>query len=122
MLDYTKAIISTALRGDSTIAPEQARAALDALGGKSIVSFVNTAPMDRVIPRTVAAQLLGVTERTVTAYAKRGKIRAVKNGAGGKRATGYSESSIRECLAGGYETPRAPDTMPAPHTVEGSAA
>ncbi len=121
MLNNTRAIIATALHSDSTIAPEQARAALDALSGKSIVSYVNTAPMDRVIPRPVAAQLLGVSERTVTAYAKRGKIRAIRNGAGGKRATGYSEASIRECLAGGSETPNAPYTTPAPQMAEGSA-
>ncbi len=119
MLDYTRTIITPALRGDPTVTPEQMRAAFDALGGKSVISFINPAPIDRVIPRSVAAQLLGVTERTVTAYAKRGKIRAVKNGAGGKRATGYSETSIRECLGGGVGAQCAPDMQPAPTMANG---
>lgn len=99
MTSATKAIIDAAVRADPTVSREQARAAMSALNGEGAAVYANAEPMDRALSRSTVAELLGVSKRTVTIYAKRGVIRACRFGRDGRRAAGYSEQSVREALA-----------------------
>ena len=100
MLDATKNAVKAICAADPTLSAAMVDAALSALQGKDITVYVDNAPMDRAIPRKVAAQILGVTPRCVSLYAKRGFIRPIRLGAAGSRSIGYSEASIRAVLDG----------------------
>lgn len=99
MLKNTVDAVTALLRCDPTITPEQSRAALDALEGKTSATYTDPTPIDRTLSRATVAEILGVSTRTVTLYAKRGIIRPCRFGADGKRAVGYSEKSVRDALA-----------------------
>lgn len=92
--------IDATMRSDPSISEGQRRAVLDVLDGKSAEVYVNIDPIDRVLPRKSVSVILGVSPRTVTAYAKRGLLKAVKNGPGGVRSCGYSEASVRALVEG----------------------
>ena len=100
MLIATKNAVKAICAADPTLSAAMVDAALSALQGKDITVYVDTAPMDRAIPRKVAAQILGVTPRCVSLYAKRGLIRPIRMGVAGSRAVGYSEASIRAAING----------------------
>ena len=99
MMKQTSDAVAALLRLDPSITPEQSRAALDALNGKTSATYTDPTPIDRTLSRATVAQILGVSTRTVTLYAKRGIIRPCRFGADGKRAVGYSEKSVRDALA-----------------------
>jgi len=98
MLDSTKSAIEAVLRCDPSITEGQRRAALDALTGQTAAAIADRAPIDRVLKRETVAEILGVSRRTVSEYARRGLIKSVRNGEHGKRANGFSERSVRELL------------------------
>jgi len=100
MLDATKNAIKAICAADPTLSAGMVDAAITALQGKDVTVYVDPAPMDRAIPRKVAAQILGVTPRCVSLYARRGLIRPIRMGAAGSRSVGYSEQSIRAVLSG----------------------
>ena len=100
MLKATKDAAVALFRVDPTITPAQMQGAIDALEGNTGAAWGAASPMDRVIPCKAAAELLGVSTRTLNGYARRGIIRPVRLGVAGTRAVGYSESSLREAMAG----------------------
>ncbi len=98
MLDSTTAALTALLRCDPSITPEQIRACVDLLKGKSSAA-TTTEPPDRVLSRHETAERLGVTPRTVSVYASRGIIRPLRFGAQSRRASGFSERSVNAALA-----------------------
>ena len=100
MLDATKNAVKAICAADPTLSAAMVDAAITALQGNDTKVYVDTSPMDRAIPRKVAAQILGVTPRCISLYARRGLIRPIRMGAAGSRAIGYSEQSIRAVLGG----------------------
>ena len=99
MLDSTKDLLNTVLRNDPSITQEQRREVVRVLEGKSAAAFSSAEPIYRVLPRKVVAELLSVSPRTVTAYAKRGLLMAVRNGVRGARSVGFTEKSVRDLMA-----------------------
>lgn len=99
MLKSTKTALVAMMGVDPSISKPQADAALAILSGESAAGLTNPEPIDRALSREAVAQLLGVSKRTVTQYARCGVIRPLRFGAGGKRAVGYSEMSVRAALA-----------------------
>ena len=99
MLDSTKDLLNTVLRNDPSITQEQRREVVQVLEGKSAAAFSSAEPIYRVLPRKVVAELLSVSPRTVTAYAKRGLLMAVRNGVRGARSVGFTEKSVRDLMA-----------------------
>ena len=96
MLDSTRTAVAAIFRADPSIsdAERKARLAPDFIP-------VNTEPFDRIFTPQQAGRILGGRDRhTLAAWAKRGLLTAIKTGTGGKRATGYLESSIRKFLSG----------------------
>ena len=99
MLDATKEVLTTVLRNDPSVTQEQRRAVVQMLEGKSAEAYSPAEPIYRVLPRKVVAELLSVSPRTVTAYAKRGLLTAVRNGEHGARSVGFTEKSVRDLMA-----------------------
>lgn len=75
-------------------------AMFDELNGKGTRSITDAQPLDRVLTPAQTAALLGRSTKTVRELCKRGRIRAVKCGANGQRASGYSEKSVRDFIEG----------------------
>ena len=92
MSPQTKVILDAALKADSSITPEQRRAAMAALAGST------TTAHDRLVSRSEAARLLNVSPHCVSAYLRRGLLTAARLGPKGKLATGILVSSIRKLL------------------------
>ena len=78
-------------------------AMFDELNGKGTRSITDAQPLDRVLSPAQTAALIGRSTKTVRELCKRGKIRAVKCGANGQRASGYSEKSVRNFIEGTAE-------------------
>ncbi len=98
-LSETRQMIGLILKNDSTVTQEVKNEILLFLDGKKTAGLVDNSPLDRVLSRREVAEIMGVTARTVSAYARRGLIRPLRYGADAKRATGFSEQSVRAMLA-----------------------
>lgn len=57
-------------------------------------------PFDQILTPERVGELVGRDRHTLANWAKRGLLVAVRTGAGGKRITGYTASSVRALLAG----------------------
>ncbi len=94
-----KSAVATCLKA---LVPEatapQISAALDALAGKTAAGLAVEVPHDRALTRRQVAELLGVSPHTVSAYARRGLIKAFRLGRQAKLAVGYSSASVRALL------------------------
>lgn len=99
MMQSTKTAVVAILRADPSITREQANTALDALEGRTAAGLAVDAPTDRALTRQQAAEILGVKPATVTAYARKGLIKAFRFGAKGKLASGYSAESVKRLMA-----------------------
>ena len=97
MRDPPKAATTALLRADLTATRQEREAIAAALSGKPAQT---QAPMDRVLSRQEAAEILHVRVHTITDYARQGRIRAVRCGRKGARAVGYSAASIAALLEG----------------------
>ena len=97
MRGTTKDAILALLRADLTATRQEREAIAAALEGKPAQT---QAPMDRVLSRAEAAEILHVKAHTITDYARQGRIRAVRCGRKGARAVGYSAASIAALLEG----------------------
>ena len=97
----TKAAVLAIVRADPSITREQAKAAMDALEGRTAAGLAVDAPTDRALTRKQVAEMLGVKPATVTAYARKGIVKAFRFGAKGKLASGYSAESVRRLLERG---------------------
>ncbi len=100
MLDSTKTAIRAIAQADPSVTKEQLDAALDALAGNTAAGLVAPVPIDRVVNRKQAAEILNIKPHTVSDYCKRGWIRPIRLGAKGKLAVGYSLESIRTLMEG----------------------
>ena len=110
MLDITRGLIRDIARRDPSITPEMLKAGLAAFDGESVAVQIDRAPLDRIVSRAEVAQVLGVTVRTVTAYAKRGLLRGICAGAQGARRGGYLLSSVRQLMDSGSGAATAADS------------
>ena len=82
---------------DPSINTAQVNAAIAVLNGVP----TDTEPLDQILTPDAAGKLLGGRDRhTLANWEKRGLLRAVRTGKGGKRITGYTASSVRALLAG----------------------
>lgn len=98
MVKATENIIRAAVNADSTITPEQLRAALAALAGKN--PSPATAPLPRILSREEVANLIRKSVKAVDVLCRRGALRRVyANGTDKKRALGISEESYRALTA-----------------------
>lgn len=104
MVQATEAIIKAAARADRTITPDQLRAGLDALAGKSVRAFTNAEPLDRVLSREEVAGLLKKSAKAVDRLCRLGALQRVyptyPDGTKATRATGITEASYRAFVAG----------------------
>ena len=114
MVKSTEDILRAACRSDSTITPEQVRAALDVLRGRVAVATPNAEPLDRPLSRETVAALFvryedGDSEdekarklkraaKRVDALCRRGALRRIYAD-GTRRAVGISEASYRAFCA-----------------------
>ena len=101
MMLHTKAAVAALLDADPSITKEQAKAALDALAGRTASGLAVDAPTDRALTRRQAAEILGVKPHTVSDYARKGLIKAFRFGEKGLLASGYSAESVRALLERG---------------------
>lgn len=85
-------------KADATTTRTEIDALRNFLRGASGEAWARSEPLDRVISPKAAAEILGVSRRSLQMYARRGIIRPVRLGAQGARAVGYSESSLRAAL------------------------
>ena len=96
MLDTTKQALAAILAADPTVSPEERKARL-----APDLAATETEPTDRILSPVETGKLLGGRDRhTLANWEKRGLLRAVRTGKGGKRITGFTLSSVRAFLAG----------------------
>ena len=103
MTTNTGTAIKAILAADSTITPEEAKAALAALQNKP----QDTDDGDRVLSRAEVAALMGKSVKAVDIYGRRGIIRRVYLTGGGNQriqAQGYSRNSVLEAMKRGKPT------------------
>lgn len=98
-LSNTIDLVRLALKGDGTITPDVQEEVIALLEGKRHTGLTDNTPIDRCLSREEVAKIMGVSPRTITSYAKEGIIASICNGTQGKRASGYSEKSVREAMA-----------------------
>lgn len=102
--ELIKGAIANLAGNDPCVTKEMIHAAqvavVDILNGRTAIHLVDQTPIDRIVTREQVAEIGNVSPKTVTKWANRGLIRRVYGGIGGKRATGYTESSVRAFLAG----------------------
>ena len=97
MLDTTRTAAAAIFAADPTMTPEERKARLaDML--QPVVSF------DRLLTPKETARLLGRDRHTLAKYARRGLLVAVRSGANSRKATAYTEASVRALLAGNVPT------------------
>ena len=95
MLDTTKQALAAILAADPTVTDAERKARL-----APNFAPVNDEPFDQILTPETACKMLGRDRHTICSWAKRGLLVAVRTGAGGKRITGYTASSVRALLAG----------------------
>lgn len=93
----TEAAVRAICATDPTLTPEQIDAAITALSHRPKTA----APRAYSIQET--ADLLGVSRRTIRAYARRGLLVPIKCGARSERAHAYTGASVEKLLKGGAE-------------------
>ena len=99
MLKSTLDAVTAICRADPSINAGQIRAALAELCGDGVREMQGEPPPRAYTAKQVAA-LIGRSRRTVTAYARRGLLKAIYTGDAGKRAQAYSGDSVRALLDG----------------------
>ena len=100
MLKSTRDAIAAICAADPSVTALHVKAALAELDGEG-VRCVMTEPAERAYTREQVAALLHRNPKTVSRYARQGLLTPIFGGADGKRATGYSGSSVKALLAGG---------------------
>ena len=98
MMEHTRKAVEAILAADPSITRGQAKAALDALTGRTAAGLAVDVPTDRLLTRRQVAEILAVKPATVTVLTRKGLIRAVYFGEKGKLASGYSAESVRALL------------------------
>ena len=96
MLDTTKQALAAILAADPTMTDEERKARL-----APNLAATEAEPLDRILSPVETGNMLGGRDRhTLANWEKRGLLVAVRTGAGGKRITGYTLSSVRAFLSG----------------------
>ena len=95
MLDTTKQALAAILAADPTVTDAERKARL-----APNFAPVNEEPFDQILTPDLACKMLARDRHTICSWAKRGLLVATRTGAGGKRITGYTASSVRALLAG----------------------
>ena len=72
----------------------------DEIEGRGIRSITNPKPLDRILSRAQAHEILGRSRKTISLMVANGVLRGVYGGKDKKRLTGISEESIRAFMAG----------------------
>ena len=99
MLKSTQDAIKAICAADPSINAAQVKAALAELSGEGIREMQGEPP-PRAYSRKQVSALLNVSTRTITQYARRGLLRPIYSGAGGKRAQFYTGESVTALLSG----------------------
>lgn len=68
--------------------------------GHGLCSITERKPLDRILTRRQASELLARSVKTVSSMVAAGKLKGVYGGAHGQRLTGITESSLRAFAAG----------------------
>lgn len=68
--------------------------------GHGVRSITNQEPLDRVLSRDQAHEILGRSKKTISLMVANGVLRGVYGGKDKRRLTGITESSIRAFMAG----------------------
>jgi len=68
--------------------------------GHGVRSITNQEPLDRILSREQAKEILGKSAKTVSLMVRAGTLRGVYGGKDGERLTGVTESSLRAFMAG----------------------
>ena len=95
IMDAVRALCAT----DPSINAAQVKAALAELNGKGIHEMQGEPP-SRAYTRAQVAALLGVSRKSITAYARRGLLVPIYSGTNAKRAQAYSGESVAALLSG----------------------
>lgn len=96
MLETTRTAAAAIFATDPTMTDEERKTRL-----APNFAPVNDEPFDQILTPDAAGKLLGGRDRhTLANWEKRGLLRAIRTGKGGKRITGYTASSVRALLAG----------------------
>lgn len=98
MQQATKNAVKTILRNDPTVDNRNIDPAMDVLSGKLAVQMAYAGLVDPTVSRTVAANMIGISVRTVDYLGKKGKLKR-RFVEGEHRAHGYSLASIRKYQA-----------------------
>ena len=88
-------LVANALRLDPTIEPEAADAVMRILKGEKFVPATSRSAADMLpdtIKRPVLARKFGVSTKTISNWAKRGRLHAVKDQRG--QSIGYTSDSV----------------------------
>lgn len=85
---------------DPSINVAQIKAALAELDGEGVREMQQGEPPHRAYSRAQVGALLGVSTRTITAYAKRGLLVPLFTGMRGRRAQKYTGDSVSALLSG----------------------
>lgn len=99
MQSTTKTAIAALLAADATVPKVAAAAALRLLNGEE------SRPVGRLLKTKDVARMLGVTTKTLRAWASAGAIRPVY-APGRKLRAGYTEESVRAFIEGRKATDR----------------
>jgi len=98
MRKFTEKIISTALKEDDEITPDQARRAMGILKRKQGMGSHQGGEEDRIlVPTSEAVRLLSISRQTLWRLEKQGVVNPVILGhAGGHRIKRYSLEALRK--------------------------
>lgn len=86
MMHHTEVAVLAILRADPTVDAETIRAAVAVLKGRAPAPAADAEPVDRAIPRSRVAEILGVKPHTVSDYARKGLLVPFRMGERGQRA------------------------------------
>ena len=95
----TELAITSIIAMDSTISPEMARLAMDALRGKKTDAIAIPTIDDLVLKRKDVSKILGISLPMVDVYCRRGDLERVNIGKS-HRSIGIKASSVRRILEG----------------------
>lgn len=99
MLKSTKEAVRAVLALDPSITAVQVKAALAELDGEGVREVTGETPPRSYSPEQVS-QLLGVSRKLVSQYARRGLLVPIYTGKQGKRARRYTGASVAAFLDG----------------------
>lgn len=98
MMHHTEVAVLAILRADPTVDAETIRAAVAVLKGRAPAPAADAEPVDRAIPRSRVAEILGVKPHTVSDYARKGLLVPFRMGERGQRARCYSAQSVNRLM------------------------